>query len=205
MKVIEEIPSVLPEEIDEGVFYDLRRVEKIDEEIRNSDSDYKKINGNNYYLDIMDKVYLLTDVDEYYDQLVKIINTKEKNDAGQWIISNPCFEIWLYYCFKKDPLTDLFEIKNLTPDKRSKKMKSLGNNLVNGGLNPITAFINMKDGISHSYAHFGIDENNIPVLYATQMHEMAQYLIEIMNRNSLEYDNFVKKQREWRNIMKKNK
>lgn len=39
----------------------------------------------------------------------------------------------------------------------------------------------MAEGIAHSREHYAEDEQSIPILYATQMHEMAQYLIDMMN------------------------
>ena len=80
------------------------------------------ISGQVYRLDEMDKVFLLSDVDEFYDQLVKVCENTS-GGRGQWIISNPCFEIWLYYCYLNDPETDLKELLHLTAAQRSKKLK----------------------------------------------------------------------------------
>lgn len=163
------------------------------------------IDGNRFCLDAMDKVFLLSDVDEFYDQLVKIVNTHAVPNAGEWIISNPCFEIWLYYCFNNQPREELATIEPLTADKRSQGMKHLGNSLVPGGLNPLVAFENMGIGIKNSLVHYAEDEQSIPVLYATQMYRMAQYLMETMNRNKNEYDEFVRKKRAWRELMRQNR
>ena len=154
-------------------------------------------------LDETDRVFLLSDVDEYYEQLVKIINDHKKEDIGQWVVSNPCFEIWLYYCFCDNPQEDLAIIAQLDPTKRSKKMKQLGHTAIAGGLNPIRAFERMHDGISHSAKHYAEDDKSIPVLYATQVHIMAQFLIDEMNKFFNEYDAFVKQKHEWRLKMKK--
>lgn len=159
--------------------------------------------GNVYHLDAMDKVFLLTDVDEFYEQLDKILSDRNEPNTGQWIISNPCFEIWLYYCFKNNPDKDLASIKQLSARKRSQEMKHLGNTVVSGGLNPLLAFENMELGIRNSIEHYAEDTKSIPVLYATQMHKMAQFLIDTMNRNANEYNEFVKKKKEWREKMKK--
>lgn len=156
-----------------------------------------------YQLDKMDKVFLLTDVDEFYEQIVKIRSNQDGTETGQWIISNPCFEIWLYYSFKNSPNVDLASIEPLVAAKRSQEMKHLGNKLIPGGLNPLRAFENMPIAITHSRQHYAEDEKSIPVLYATQMHEMAQYLIDIMNRDMNEYDEFVRKKQEWRKKMQK--
>ena len=77
-------------------------------------------------------------------------------------------------------------------------MKCLGNTIVSGGLNPLLAFENMEKGIDNSVDHYNEDENTIPVLYSTQMHEMAKFLIDTMNRNAGEYSDFIRKKREWR-------
>lgn len=69
-------------------------------------------------------------------------------------------------CLKTEPITT-----------RSKKNEGhLGNTLVSGGLNPCLAFENMLNGIEHCIAYYAEDDNRITVLYATQMHEMVQYL-----------------------------
>ncbi len=164
------------------------------------------IENKEYHLDSMDKVFLLSDVDEFYEQLVKI--TKKQINQGQWIISNPCFEIWLYYCSCNNPTQDLACLEQLACSHRSQKMKALGNTLVRGGgWNAIRAFEKMVDGIEHSKEHYAIDENGIPVLYATQMHEMAQYLLETLNGNKNEYFEYIKQvetnRRKWQQSIDK--
>ena len=158
------------------------------------------INGQTYRLDETDKVFLLTDVDEFYHQLLKI---KAAGGTGQWIISNPCFEMWLYYCYLNDPENDLACLKLLTVDKRSRKLKGLGKTLVPGGLNPVLAFERMPEGITNSKQHYAIDENGVPVLFATQMHEMAECLVNTLNANAEEYSEYVKAKAEFREKMKK--
>lgn len=160
-----------------------------------------------FHLDEMDKVFLLSDVDEFYEQLVKILKNHNEEDQGEWVISNPCFEIWLYYCFCDNPNVDLASIELLEPKKRSQEMKQLGHSVIAGGLNSIKAFEHMQEGIAHSICHYAEDDNAIPILFATQMHKMAQFLIDTMNRNRGEYDEFVKRKQQqrqdWRNMMMK--
>lgn len=162
-----------------------------------------KIGSQLFHLDAMDMVFLLSDVDEFYDQLVKIFKGNQTENQRRWIVSNPCFEIWLYYCYSDSPEKDLECLQTEPVTTRSKKMKVLGNTLVSGGLNPCLAFENMLDGIEHSIAFYAKDDNGIPVLYATQMHEMAQYLVDVMNRNANEYSEYVKRKEEWREYMKR--
>mgnify|MGYP003495335753 FL=1 len=167
------------------------------------------IDDRTFQLDEMDKVFLLSDVDEFYEQLVRILESHVVEDQGEWIISNPCFEIWLYYCFCDKPQEDLASIIPHSPKQRSQEWKHLGHNIVTGGLNGIKAFEYMLPGIAHSIRNYAEDSNAIPVLFATQMHKMAQFLIDTMNRNRGEYDEFVKLKRqqrqEWSSMMTKSR
>lgn len=159
----------------------------------------------NFQLDEMDKVFLLTDVDEFYDQLVGILSEKSDGDNGQWVISNPCFEMWLYYCYMNNPVEDLAILKELPPAERSQKLKYLGNILVSGGMNPMRAFEQIHDGIRNSESHYALDENGITILFATQMHIMAKYLLDKLNLNDSEYDVYVSNKRRFRERMKYSK
>lgn len=161
-----------------------------------------KINSQIYHLNTIDKVFLLSDVDEFYNQLEKIFKNRSNDEQGQWIVSNPCFEIWLYYCYLNEPEKDLESLKSESVALRSKKLKTMGNSLVIGGLNPHSAFERMVAGIEHSVAHYDVDENGIPVLFATQMHEVARFLVDTMDNNVNEYSEFVRRKEEWRIFMK---
>lgn len=136
------------------------------------------IDDQTYNLEKIDEVFLLTDVDDFYDQLQDILSSKAMDDFGRWIISNPCFEIWLYYCYKNDPDGDLACVSSFSPVELSKKLKYRCNEIVKGGLNGIRAFGYINNGIKNSKEHYAEDDNGIPVLFATQMHEMAQCMID---------------------------
>lgn len=163
------------------------------EEIRSSH--IVETNGTSFILDAVDKVFLLTDVDEFYNQLANILTHKSDDDSGEWIISNPCFEVWLYYCHLNSPETDLASLKSFTAESRSQEMKRLGHTLIPGGLNSILAFENMDTGIANASNHFGLDENGIPVLFATQMHHFAKYLVDKLNENAGAYDKYIQNKR----------
>lgn len=80
-----------------------------------------KIESQLFHLEAMDKVFLLSDVDEFYEQLEKIFKKDSTGTQGQWIVSNPCFEIWLYYCYLDSPEKDLECLKTEPVTTRSKK------------------------------------------------------------------------------------
>lgn len=159
------------------------------------------VDGENYQLDAVDRVFLLSDVDEFYEQLIQIEGKNEPEH--QWIISNPCFEMWLYYCFRDSPQEDLAIIEPLPVSQRSQKMKRLCKDLIDGGMRPEKAFEQMEKGIENSERYYEEDDNGIPVLYATQMHKMAQHLLERMNRNDKEYATFLENKKLWAQKTKK--
>ena len=74
----------------------------------------------------MDKVFLLSDVDEFYDQLEKIFKGNQTDVQCRWVVSNPCFEIWLYYCYLDSPEKVLGCLKTEPITTRSKKNEGLG-------------------------------------------------------------------------------
>lgn len=140
-----------------------------------------------------DKVFLVSDVDDFRDQLVQVLGRKEAADGSQWIISNPCFEIWLYYCYGfNNPEKDLYALNADVVHRRSSHLKTINGTLINGGMDPTKAIYGMKIGISYSQEHYSEDEQGIPALFSTQMHFLAQCLIDTMNNRKNEFDQFLK-------------
>lgn len=154
------------------------------------------IKGQTYKLETIDKVYLITDVDHYYNELIAVTKNISNKYNNQWIISNPCFEIWIYYCNSNNPTNDLAELMNLNCDKRSQKLKQL---VGVKGFKSAGAFYSIEKGIKYSLEHYKEDENNIPTLYSTQMHILAKDIFETMNKNNNEYDVFLQQKLEWKN------
>lgn len=131
-----------------------------------------------------DRIYMLTDVDHYEHDLEIIIHN-DKEPLPIWIISNPCIEIWIYYCYRNDPYNDLREVLNAIPSQRSSTIKTINGTFNNGGgLDPRKAFEHLDDGIVHSKLNFRVKENGIPELLSTQMHLFAE---EVLVRLDNEY------------------
>lgn len=164
-----------------------------------------EIDGQTYHLYDIDKVFLLSDVDEFYGQLSEILSSKADDDSGCWIISNPCIEIWLYYCYRNEPKTDLACIEKLPESERSKRLKSLGNEIIKGGFNFDYAFEHLLEGIEHSEKYYEEDEKGIPVIFATGMYRLAKFIVETLETNGNEYEEYIRQkqlEREQRRKMK---
>lgn len=153
------------------------------------------VEGEEYRINSIDSVYLVTDVDEFETQLVKILKNKDKNDAGRWIISNPCFEIWLYYCYRSDLDAKVKNIRYVSRKKRSQRMKALNHELINGGADPRKAFDNAKVGIANSAAHYKTGRYNIPGLFSTSMHLMMTEILGFISERGRSFEEYQEAKR----------
>lgn len=156
-----------------------------------------KAHGRDIEIEDVDSFYMLTDVDHYENELKGILmNNKEKYPI--WIISNPDFEIWLYYCYRNNPFTELADVVCAKPEVRSSLLKTINGTFNNnGGLDTRKAFEHLKDGIAHSKEHYR-EVDSIPTLLSTQMHVFAE---DVLLRLGNEYENFLKSKQEFRKRM----
>ena len=118
-----------------------------------------------------DTYYTVTDVDHFYNDIVRS-KAGYENEGINLIISNPCFEVWLYYS-KRD---DKFEGFVMPEDrlKLSQKVKQFLNDKIPGGCNPAKAVFDIKENIANARKNYGEDENGIPLLFATNMFVLAE-------------------------------
>lgn len=128
--------------------------------------------GDYYDIEDLDSIYFVCDVDEKYKDLKNIFTQITSEERSHWVVSNPCFEVWLYYCYKNDPGNDLKVISSLGCDKRSQKMKTLW--APQNKRHPAPAFYRLDDGIAHAWEHYNEDEYHIPTLFSTRMHVVAK-------------------------------
>lgn len=138
----------------------------------------------------IDRFYLITDVDHYYNELVGILGNLSARERKEWIISNPAIEIWLYYCFYNNPATDLRDITDVAESQHSSWLKKKNGELHGaGGIDPRKTFENLETGIRNSITHYAEDKNGIPSLLSTQMHRLAQDILDTLGP---EYYNYLK-------------
>lgn len=156
-----------------------------------------KAHDRDIEIEDVDCFYMLTDVDHYENELKGILQ-KKREKYPIWIISNPDFEIWLYYCYRNNPFTELADVVCAKPEVRSSLLKTINGTFNNnGGLDTRKAFEHLKDGIAHSKEHYS-EVDYIPTLLSTQMHVFAE---DVLERLGNEYQNFLKIKQEFRNLM----
>lgn len=126
------------------------------------------------HLSDIDSIFVVVDVDELYGQ---ILAARADTNLASWIISNPCFEMWLYYAFHSNPSADLM-LEELETAKRSQELKRKLDLIHPGGIGCRDAVENIENACKNSLANYAIDEHNIPKLYSTDMHLLAKEIYE---------------------------
>lgn len=141
-------------------------------------AEYKK----NQYLsswnedDEPDKIYLVSDVDHFMSELIRIKPKCEKEDF-KLIISNSCFEVWLYYaCLDVIPNFPMPD----DPLRISAKFKGWLNDAIPGGAKPNKAIFNIYDNIKNARKNYAEDTNGIPSLFSTNMFLLAEDLLPLI-------------------------
>lgn len=129
-----------------------------------------------------DSYFLLTDVDHFERFLREMKIECEENDI-ELIISNSCFEVWLYYAEKSDRCSAF----NVPENKMevSSAFKTWANAEVKGGLKPTKAILNIEQNIENAKKNYE-EEDGFPNLFSTQMFRLAEHLLPFV-KNSLKF------------------
>lgn len=123
-----------------------------------------------------DKIYLISDVDHFMTELLRI-KPQCKDEGFHLIISNSCFEVWLYYAYR-DVIPDF----RLPPDplKISSKFKGWLPSVIPGGIEPQKAILSIYPNIENAKKNYMEDENEIPLLFSTNMYLLAEDLLTLI-------------------------
>lgn len=136
--------------------------------------------GHLSYLSTDDVIYLISDVDEYGDELKRHLNNY--NPRYKWIISNPAFEVWLYYHFYDTP-EHIEEAADIPVAQRSKWLKDKLHKLreSEGGVNASEALKLIEIAVSNSKVNYSENEDNFPSIFSTQMHIVAEHILRLLD------------------------
>lgn len=127
--------------------------------------------------DTPDSFYLISDRDHFYPEILSI--KPECIEKGfNLIVSNPCFEIWLYYSYYSEKPTD-FEIP-INVKEISKKFKTYLEIKTKGGIDQRVAIFEIEKAISNSEKNYDEDENGIPTLFSTNMFLLCKGLLALI-------------------------
>ncbi len=147
-------------------------------------------NGTLFNITDIDSIYLISDVDHYADELQALVPQAK---GFRWVISNPAFEIWLYYAYFNNPHVDLADIAELPQSQMSSALKTRNDRLKPGGIDPRKTFERMPEAISNAAAHYAEDKYGVPTLFATQMHHFATDVLNVIGN---EYRTWLERKQE---------
>lgn len=148
---------------------------------------------------VSDSVYLVADVDEFMDVLLQIKQLCVQENF-KLIVSNSCFEVWLYYSYCADipefPIPERIETL-------SWKFKEWLPTVIIGGINPTKSVFNIRQNINNAKVNYKEDKNGIPELFSTNMYELAEELLPLIEPelNKLMEEN-SRKEAKFRNMNK---
>lgn len=127
--------------------------------------------------EVSDLYFLITDVDHFECFLPEMQKECNENNI-QLIISNSCFEVWLYYAEKSDRCRNFI----IPEDKLqiSKSFKKWANTQIKGGLKPQKAIFNIEHNITNAKLNYE-EENGLPTLFSTQMFQLAEQMKPFIN------------------------
>ncbi len=134
-----------------------------------------------------DSYYIISDVDHFYPHLV---GNKEKcQQLGiKLMISNPCFEVWLYYSKHADKFWGFMPPEDLL--KLSKAVKGWYNK--DGKIQTTMAVLDIEQNIENAKMNYCENCDNLPDLYSTNMYVFASEILPYIKK---EIDNLIENNR----------
>jgi hypothetical protein len=123
-----------------------------------------------------DNIYLISDVDHFINELLRIKPECEK-EGFHLIISNSCFEVWLYYAYHD--VIPSFQLPS-DPLKISGKFKGWLPSVIPGGIQSKKAIFRIYPNIENAKKNYRVDENGIPQLFSTNMYLLAENLLPLI-------------------------
>ncbi len=124
-----------------------------------------------------DHYFLITDVDHFEHFLPEMQQKCNANNI-ELIISNSCFEVWLYYAEKSERPVD-FKVPQ-DKLKISSSFKNWVSNQIKGGLKPTKAIFKIEQNITNAKKNY-TEENGLPTLFSTQMFQLAEQMLPFVS------------------------
>ena len=138
-----------------------------------------------------DSYYIISDVDHFYKHLVT--NYEKCQQLGiKLIISNPCFEVWLYYSKYKDKFIGFTQPTDIL--QLSKSIKQWYNK--DGKIQTKTAILDIEKNIENAIINYKENCDNLPDTFSTNMHIFASEILPYIKKEIAQIIENNKKARE---------
>lgn len=144
--------------------------------INNANETLKKLNSDEGAYEL----WFVLDVDRWKKHIHSL--QKECNNRKYWniAISNPCFEVWLYYHFKNN-LPDVSNLSNCSV------WKQIVDKCVNGGFDNTNHPTLINSAIKNSKNNYN-EAGYIPEVGSTQLHKLGEKIFKLIKKVLSKYD-----------------
>ena len=167
------------------------KVDIIEDKIRNEELGYETKSAPNWVLDRAikyiekeglideDDLWFILDVDRWeIDQIRRIANYCDDNPNWHIVLSNPCFEVWLYF-HKKSTISQ--ELAS-----SCKQLKQALATLAKGGYSPITFIVHLEEAISNAKNQDENSDHFLPIIGTTKLYQLGTALLQTVGTKTFE-------------------
>lgn len=126
-----------------------------------------------------DDLWIVMDVDRWSEeQLREVASYCDQFPNWNIVISNPCFEVWLYFHKKSDI--------NISESISCNDFKTEISTLEKGGYDPIKFLPFLNDAILNSQASDSDKKHFIPKVKETKVYQLGEAILKIIGKNDFE-------------------
>lgn len=134
--------------------------------------------------EIPDQYFLLTDVDDFGEWVTKKIPECNENQI-KVLVSNPCFEVWLYYATKEDAFLGFSMPDN--PKQLSQTVKTWCGKAVKGGLQPKKYLYCLEENIINAKKNYHYNPETLyGELFSTNVYEFGEAILSFIKDKLIE-------------------
>ncbi len=133
-------------------------------------------------LNIDDDLWFVMDVDRWSEQQLREVEAYCKNFPN-WniVLSNPCFEVWLYFHHK----SNISESNSVSCNDFKTEISSH----IKGGYNPLIFLLNLSNAIINAKQADSDVNHFIPKPNETKVYELGEAILNVISKNDL--DEFI--------------
>ena len=129
-----------------------------------------------------DDLWFVMDIDKWQvEQLRDIALHCEENPNWHIVLSNPCFEVWLYFHKKAD--------LSKSTSKSSQEFKTEIATLEKGGYHPYTFIPQLPEAIKNAKAMDTNPEHFMPDFKETKVYQLGEAFMHVIGKN--DFDKFI--------------
>lgn len=149
----------------------------------------KKGELGGYDVNIGDRICIITDVDCFKSDIIDVQPLCDSEDISL-IISNPCFEVWLYYSYFDNMPT----FTPVREESQSSEFKHFLNSVKSGGIGATKAIYEIETAIINSKKNYS-ETDSFPDFLTTQMHILSEKMLPLVKDGLLNLSGYQKQKR----------